>query len=75
MCMRCSYYCPSDAICIGILNPWRVNGPFHLDKILQDENIESKFITEKSKGFYRLFKKYFKMRDELQREIKTEKDE
>ncbi len=28
MCARCSFNCPKDAIKIGILNGWRVNGPY-----------------------------------------------
>jgi flavodoxin/NAD-dependent dihydropyrimidine dehydrogenase PreA subunit len=66
MCMRCSFYCPKDAIRIGLLNPWRVNGPFNFESILRDDNIDSIFITEKSKGFYRSFKKYFRELDAIQ---------
>ncbi len=72
MCMRCSYYCPSDAIRIGLLNFWRVNGPFNFEAILSDDNIEPICITEKSKGFYRIFKKYFRNMDIIQREHKAE---
>lgn len=28
LCMRCSFCCPMDAIRIGLLNGWRVNGPY-----------------------------------------------
>lgn len=31
MCARCSFSCPVDAIKIGILNNWRVNGKYDLE--------------------------------------------
>lgn len=31
MCARCSFHCPKDAIKIGILNGWRVNGAYNFD--------------------------------------------
>ena len=37
MCTRCSFHCPTDAFKIGILNGWRVNGDYPLDR-LPDEN-------------------------------------
>ena len=37
MCTRCSFHCPTDAFRIGILNGWRVNGPYPLD-VRTDEN-------------------------------------
>ncbi len=37
MCTRCSFDCPTDAFNIGILNGWRINGEYPLDKPL-DEN-------------------------------------
>jgi flavodoxin/Pyruvate/2-oxoacid:ferredoxin oxidoreductase delta subunit len=72
MCMRCSYYCPADAIRIGLLNPWKVNGAFNFDSILHDDKIASIFITEKVKGFYRPFKNYFKKLDFIQSELHKE---
>lgn len=30
-CVRCSFHCPADAIRIGILNGWRVNGKYSFD--------------------------------------------
>lgn len=31
MCTRCSFGCPKDAISIGVLNGWRVNGGYDFD--------------------------------------------
>lgn len=31
MCARCSFNCPKDAIKIGILNGWRVNGAYNFE--------------------------------------------
>ena len=37
MCMRCSFYCPKDAIKIGFLNGWKVNGKYNFDIIKKNE--------------------------------------
>lgn len=42
MCARCSFDCPTDAISIGVLNKWRVNGKYPLDKPLNDSIPERK---------------------------------
>ena len=33
MCMRCSFFCPKDAINIGMLQKWKVNGKYDLSRI------------------------------------------
>ena len=33
MCARCSFSCPKDAIKIGVLNGWRVNGAYNFDGV------------------------------------------
>lgn len=57
MCMRCSFYCPKDAINIGFLQwwGWKVNGGYNFNKILNDENITGQYITKDSKGFYKCY--------------------
>jgi NAD-dependent dihydropyrimidine dehydrogenase PreA subunit len=60
MCMRCSFYCPVDAIGIGFLNLWRVNGPYPFEKLVQDENLDGRFINEHTKGIYRIYIPWFK---------------
>ncbi|MBO7390323.1 MAG: EFR1 family ferrodoxin [Clostridia bacterium] len=42
MCARCSFHCPTDAIKIGILNGWRVNGDYPLDRPLDESLPEPK---------------------------------
>ncbi|MGM9969361.1 MAG: EFR1 family ferrodoxin [Anaeroplasma sp.] len=57
MCMRCSFYCPQDAIKIGFLNAWKVNGEYDYNEI---NKLKLKpYITAESKGFYKCFIKYF----------------
>ncbi len=61
MCMRCSLYCPQDAIRIGILDKWgwRVNGGYNFDEILKDDTLTLPYITKDSAGFYKCFIKTF----------------
>jgi len=64
MCMRCSFFCPTDAISIGFLQGWKVNGDYQLAKIQNDDTKYPPYITEESKGFYKCFIKTFKEIDE-----------
>ena len=65
MCMKCAMNCPHDAIGFGILNPWKVNGPFAFEKIVNDPEIDPHFVHEGMKGYFRHFVPYFKKQDEL----------
>lgn len=60
MCMRCSFFCPTNAINIGLLQNWRVNGDYYLEKMQQDGAPVEPYITNESKGFYKCFIKTFK---------------
>lgn len=53
MCTACSFNCPTDAISIGILNGWRVNGRYSFD---QKETMQVNSHTNFCKKSY---KKYF----------------
>jgi NAD-dependent dihydropyrimidine dehydrogenase PreA subunit len=55
MCMRCSLYCPVDALRTGLLNLWRVNGPFRFEALEKDETLDGRFITENTRGLYRIY--------------------
>lgn len=54
MCMRCSFCCPTAAIDIGILQGWKVNGPYNFAKIKQIE-LEKPFITDATTGFFHCY--------------------
>lgn len=53
MCMRCSFYCPIDAISIGLFNRWRVNGPYAFKHELNDKEDVHKNFCKRS------YRKYF----------------
>ena len=56
MCMRCSLYCPKDAIHIGFLESWgwKVNGGYDFRKIEKME-YDKPYITEDTKGFFECY--------------------
>ncbi len=64
MCMRCSFYCPTDAFKIGFLKGWKVNGDYKLKELEKDKTPYEPYITEKSEGFYETHFKHFKNIDE-----------
>lgn len=59
MCMRCAMNCPADAIRYGFMNPWKVNKPFLFKKIVEDKEISPEYINKDTKGYFKLFNKYF----------------
>jgi len=59
MCMRCSFFCPTDAIKIGFLQGWKVNGAYDYADIENDSSQIVPYITEDSRGFYKCFIKHF----------------
>lgn len=65
MCMRCSFFCPTNAIRIGFLQGWRVNGAYDFKGIEEDTSPLRPYITKESRGFYRCFVSYF---EEIDRE-------
>lgn len=56
MCMRCSFFCPTNAINIGFLQQWgwKVNGGYDFEKIKKIELTEP-FITKDTKGFFHCY--------------------
>lgn len=56
MCMRCSLYCPVDAIHIGFLESWgwKVNGGYDFKKIEKIE-LDQPVITKDTKGFFHCY--------------------
>ena len=61
--MRCSFICPTNAISIGLLDKWKVNGQYDFLKINSLENNYD--ITKEEKKFYKKFKPYFDYIDSL----------
>lgn len=71
MCMRCSFYCPTNAINIGFLQSWRVNNAYNYKDIENDKSPITPYITKDSKGFYKCFIDYFANIDEEYEKIKN----
>ena len=65
LCVRCSFNCPADAISLGLLNGWKVNGAYNFERIMSDNDLPFPFISDKTKGGYRIYKKYYRELDEL----------
>jgi ferredoxin len=59
MCMRCAMYCPADAMHIGLLQPFKVSGGYAFSRILADPDIPVDYVNPKTKGYFRLFRKFF----------------
>lgn len=64
VCMRCAFGCPADAIKIGILNGWRVNGEYAFASYIDNSDIHECGYE----GGYRIYKKYFEEADKLLQE-------
>lgn len=65
MCMSCAFRCPQDAVRPGFLNPWRVNGLYPYAEVLKDKEKPSVYITEETKGYFKLFLKYYQKLDTI----------
>ena len=64
LCVRCSFNCPQNAISIGLLNNWKINGSYHIKQTAKDEAVEFPYFTETLTGLYRwLFYKYYRRLD------------
>jgi len=59
LCMRCVMLCPESAISIGILTPWVLHGPYEFDRIMEDKSISNSHVNENTKGYFKLFRKYY----------------
>lgn len=68
MCMRCSMFCPKDAVRIGLFEGWHVNGAYDFEKIRCMEN-EGRIITDETKGFFSCYIETYKAVTERHREL------
>ena len=57
--IKCAMFCPTDAITYGFMNPWKVNKPFLFEKIKNDKDVPAEYINKDTKGYFKLFNKYF----------------
>ena len=75
MCMRCSFFCPTNAIDIGFLQGWKVNGDYRLAELDRLGPPDSPYITAGSKGFYKCFIKHFSDIDKRYAELIIAEDD
>lgn len=64
MCMRCAMYCPTDAMNIGLLQPWKVNGGYAFSKITDNPDISVDYVNPRTKGYFSLFLNFFRKADD-----------
>lgn len=65
MCMRCSFYCPTNAINIGMLENWKVNGKYDLEKIYNNVNLKGDYLKDHNSKFFKMFPKKIKKINDL----------
>ncbi|MCQ2181299.1 MAG: EFR1 family ferrodoxin [Bacteroidales bacterium] len=70
MCMRCSFFCPADAIHIGFLEDWgwKVNGGYDLHAIEKMPTTEP-VITDSTTGFFKCYIETYSKINSRHREI------
>ena len=59
MCMACAMGCPAGAVHIGLLDRWRVNGPYDVGRILADTSLPETYVNDATRGYFRLFRRYY----------------
>lgn len=68
LCMRCSLNCPVAALHMGIFEPWAVHGGFHYQKLVEDTSNPGIYVNYNTKGYFKLFRKYFLKQNKLLKE-------
>ncbi|MGM9748030.1 MAG: EFR1 family ferrodoxin [Candidatus Cryptobacteroides sp.] len=70
MCMRCSFFCPGDAIHIGFLDDWgwKVNGGYDFKKI-EKIKYDKPYITDKTTGFFKCYIETYRKINQRHKEI------
>lgn len=69
LCVACSFGCPKKAISIGLLNGWRVNGSYNIEKTAKDSSIPFPYFGENLKGRDRiLYYSYYRRMDKMLKE-------
>jgi ferredoxin/flavodoxin len=57
-CMKCVYLCPRNAIKNKYLNFFILKDGYNLISTIENPNLEGKYITESTKGYFKHFYKY-----------------
>jgi ferredoxin len=65
MCMRCAMFCPHDAIRVGLLRFWKLNGGYSFQRLLADPDVPTDYVRKETKGYFRLFRKYYRKADAM----------
>ena len=55
--MRCSFNCPTNAIKIGFLESWKVNGEYKLSEIDKNDELKGDYLLTHKTNFFKLFPK------------------
>ncbi len=63
MCMKCAMLCPVDAVNIGLIPFFKINKAYDFKRILTDDSITADYVNPETKGYFRLFKKFFSSAD------------
>lgn len=63
MCMRCAMLCPADAVNIGLIPFFKINKAYDFKRILADRSIKADHVNPETKGYFRLFRKFFSRAD------------
>ena len=64
LCCRCTMNCPKDAISMGLLNGFRVNGAYNFEKLVADDSVSGNYVNDKTIGYYKKFNKYYNKIDQ-----------
>lgn len=68
LCVRCSFNCPTCAISIGLLNKWRINGSYQIEKTAHDSSLPFPCFGKELKGIKKwLYYKYYRRCDQTLR--------
>lgn len=65
MCMHCVMFCPKEAVRAGWIDGLSVRGGYDFERILNDLAIEAKYSGNFKKGFFKLYKNYFRKMEKL----------
>lgn len=64
LCCRCTMNCPRDAISMGLLNGFKVNGAYNFEKLVRDEKVSGNYVNAQTVGYYKKMLEYYDKADE-----------